>query len=193
MIWVIFLAWVALILLFPAQFVNEVLEKCSQVGVFGIPFPYMILICLVATGVAKTAGSIFMVFSGPVLVLAFLSIAYYIIFREEELQERKASTKPMFFFWTFPVVVDGPFGDVSSTKLIGVFLFVVYVIWAVYAYTTQILSIISSVLFEFKTDCFLLEFLGLCFGSVRLDFTILYTAWHFRFFQGRGDQFFFAL
>ncbi|KAK9987361.1 hypothetical protein SO802_032312 [Lithocarpus litseifolius] len=85
----------------------------------------MILICLVATGVAKTAGSIFMVFSGPVLVLAFLSIAYLIIFREAELQERKASTKPTFFLWTFPVIVDGLFGDVSATKLIGIFLFVV--------------------------------------------------------------------
>ncbi|KAF3953892.1 hypothetical protein CMV_020699 [Castanea mollissima] len=165
------------ILLFPAQFVNEVFEKCSQL-ISGIVF--------------GITGSIVMVLGDPVLVLAFVSIAYLIIFREEELQEYKLSlkeeglTKPMFFLWTFPVIVDGPFGDVSATKLIGIFLFVVYVIWAVYAYTTQILSIISLVLFEFKTDCFLLEFLGLCFGSIGLH----YTAWHFCFFRGQGDQFF---
>ena len=47
----------------------------------------MILIYFVATGVAKTAGSIFMVFSGLVLVIAFLSIPYLIISREEELHE----------------------------------------------------------------------------------------------------------
>jgi hypothetical protein len=35
----------------------------------------------------KTAGSIFMVLSGPVLVIAFLSIAYVIISGEEELHE----------------------------------------------------------------------------------------------------------
>ncbi|KAF3953891.1 hypothetical protein CMV_020699 [Castanea mollissima] len=94
------------ILLFPAQFVNEVFEKCSQL-ISGIVF--------------GITGSIVMVLGDPVLVLAFVSIAYLIIFREEELQ-----------------------------------------------------------------DCFLLEFLGLCFGSIGLH----YTAWHFCFFRGQGDQFF---
>jgi len=41
----------------------------------------------VGSGVAKTAGSIFLVFSGPVLIIAFLSIAYLLISGEEELHE----------------------------------------------------------------------------------------------------------
>jgi len=36
---------------------------------------------------SPTAGSIFMVYSGPILVIAFLSIAYLIISGEEELHE----------------------------------------------------------------------------------------------------------
>ena len=40
--------------------------------------------------------------------------------------------------------MDGLFGDISATELIGIVLFVVYVIWAVYAYTTQILIVISQ-------------------------------------------------
>ena len=64
---------------------------CMGCSYFPLPskvfLPNMILICFVATGVAKTAGSIFMVFSGPVLVIAFLSVPYLIISREEELLE----------------------------------------------------------------------------------------------------------
>ena len=108
-IWVIFLAWVALIFFIPAQFVNEAFEKWAQLTsgtVFGItgwyllltcystfvsphpPHPnHTILICLVGSGVVKTAGSFFLVFSGPVLIIAFLSIAYLLISGEEELHE----------------------------------------------------------------------------------------------------------
>ncbi|KAK7843345.1 ferric reduction oxidase 7, chloroplastic [Quercus suber] len=153
-IWVIFLAWAALIFFIPAQSVNEAFEKWAQLtsgSVFGI------------------TGSIFLVFSGPVLIIAFLSIAYLLISGEEELHERKASTKPRFCLWTFPVLVDGPFGVVSATELIGIVLFVVYVIWAVYAYTTQILSVISQFQYTLKQkSCLILEYLGLRFGTTGL-------------------------
>ena len=43
----------------------------------------------------------------------------------------------------------------------------------------------SPCLFEIFS-CFLLEFLGLCFGLIGLH----YCAWHFCFFQGQGDQLF---
>ncbi|KAM4134008.1 hypothetical protein ACJW30_01G375600 [Castanea mollissima] len=82
---------------------------------------------------------------------------------------RKASTKPRFRLWTFPVLVDGPFGVVSATELIGIVLFVVYVIWAVYAYTTQILSVISQFQLTLKQkSLFILEHLGLRFGTIGL-------------------------
>ncbi|XP_040989758.1 ferric reduction oxidase 7, chloroplastic-like [Juglans microcarpa x Juglans regia] len=152
--WDIFIAWVALIFLFPAQFVNQLFEKWIQTTrgtVFGI------------------TGSIFMLFSGPILVIAFLAIVYLIITAKEELPEKKAAKNPSFRLWTFPVLVDGPFGVVSATEFIGILLFVAYVIWAVYAYTMQILISVSQFPFTFEQkSCFILEFLGLRFGSIGL-------------------------
>ncbi|XP_035542885.1 ferric reduction oxidase 7, chloroplastic-like isoform X2 [Juglans regia] len=133
--WDIFIAWVALIFLFPAQFVNQLFEKWIQTTrgtVFGI------------------TGSIFMLFSGPILVIAFLAIVYLIITAKEELPEKKAAKNPSFRLWTFPVLVDGPFGVVSATEFIGILLFLVYVIWAVYAYTMQILISVSQFPFTFE-------------------------------------------
>lgn len=39
--------------------------------------------------------------------------------------------------WTFPVLVDGPFGVVSAGELIGILLFAAYVVWAVSAYAME--------------------------------------------------------
>ena len=58
---------------------------------------------------------------------------------------RMVSIKPRFRSWTFPVLVDGDDPRVvSATDIIGIVLFVVYVFWAVYAYTAQILSVILN-------------------------------------------------
>ena len=38
---------------------------------------------------------------------------------------------PRFRLWTFPVLVDGPLGVVSAAELIGIILFIVFVIWDV--------------------------------------------------------------
>ncbi|XP_010657892.1 ferric reduction oxidase 7, chloroplastic isoform X2 [Vitis vinifera] len=72
--WVIFIFWATLIFLFPAEPVNELFEKWLQLSsgtVFGI------------------TGSIFLVFSGPILIIAFLAIVYLVISDsgEEELQD----------------------------------------------------------------------------------------------------------
>ena len=56
---------------------------------------------------------------------------------------RKTSKNPRFHLWTFPVLVDGPFGVVSAAELIGIILFVVFIIWAVYAYTLRNLSLLT--------------------------------------------------
>ena len=36
-----------------------------------------------------------------------------------------------FRLWSFPVLVDGPLGVVSAAELIGIILFIVFVIWDV--------------------------------------------------------------
>lgn len=40
--------------------------------------------------------------------------------------------------------MDGPFGVVSAAELIGLILFVVFVLWAVYAYTVVNFEILPS-------------------------------------------------
>ncbi|KAA8536665.1 hypothetical protein F0562_029143 [Nyssa sinensis] len=152
--WVIFIAWAILIFLYPADFMSSVYQKlidATDGPVFGI------------------TGSIFLLFSGPILIIAFLSIAYLIIYGEEELQEKKTSKYPRFRLWTFPVIVEGPFGVVSAAELIGILLFSVYIIWAVSAYTVQNFSILSKLQLTFKEDCYLmLELSGLRFGLIGL-------------------------
>ena len=45
--------------------------------------------------------------------------------------------KPSFRLWTFPVLVDGPFGVVSAGEMIGIILFIVYMIWALVVFTIR--------------------------------------------------------
>lgn len=62
-----------------------------------------------------------------------------------ELVFRKKTSKyPRFRLWTFPVLVDGPFGVVSAAEFVGIVLFVVFIIWAVYAYTMTNFSTLSK-------------------------------------------------
>jgi len=57
---------------------------------------------------------------------------------------KKTSKYPRFRLWTFPILINGPFGVVSATELIGIVIFLAYVIWAFYAYTMQALAAISD-------------------------------------------------
>ncbi|PKI50259.1 hypothetical protein CRG98_029332, partial [Punica granatum] len=128
----IFAVWVAVIFLFPANSVSSFVEKWFETTnktIFGI------------------TGSLFMVFSGPILVIAVLAAARLIISGsgEEELLLKSKSVKyPRLRLWTFPVLVDGPFGVVTAAEFIGICLVILYVLWAVYAYTLQNLSLLSK-------------------------------------------------
>ncbi|KAF7130024.1 hypothetical protein RHSIM_Rhsim10G0099300 [Rhododendron simsii] len=152
--WVIFISWATFIFLYPSEFVNGWYEKYlhSTTGtVFGI------------------TGSIFLVFSAPILVIAFLAIAHLFLSGEEEFQEKKLSKNPWFRLWTFPVIVDGPFGVVSAAELIGILLFSMFTIWAVYAYTLANFNILSKFQLTFVEESYLmLELTGLRFGMIGL-------------------------
>lgn len=143
----------------------------------------MISFCLLQVSLMwniPSAGSIFLLLSGPILLIAFLAIAHLIISGEDEFHQyviswfkvlmpelliqnfllfiyslfcvvlwtlcysKKNSKYPSVRLWTFPVLVDGPFGVVSAAEFIGILLFVVYIIWAVYVYTLRNLSLISQ-------------------------------------------------
>lgn len=49
----------------------------------------------------------------------------------------KASRYARFRLWTFPVLVEGPFGVVSAAEIIGIAAFAVYIIWAFCAETLK--------------------------------------------------------
>ncbi|KAM5574161.1 hypothetical protein ABKV19_013583 [Rosa sericea] len=149
----LFTLWVALIIVFPAEFGSELYEKwvaATSGTVFGV------------------TGSTLLLFSGPIIIIAFLSVVFLIISGEEELHEKKTSSYPSFRLWTFPVLVDGPFGVVSATEVIGIFLFVAYVIWAICSYTLRILSSLSDDLTLKQKSCLFMEILGLRFGLIGL-------------------------
>ncbi|XWS56487.1 hypothetical protein CRYUN_Cryun09bG0089600 [Craigia yunnanensis] len=152
--WVILIAWVGLIFLYPGEIGNQLVEKIIQAtkgSVFGI------------------AGSLFLAFSAPILLIAFLAVAHLVISGEDVFEKRKASKNPRFHLWTFPVLVDGPFGVVSAAELIGIILFVVFIIWAVYAYTLRNLSLMT--LFDIPSTekgIVILELTGLRFGMIGL-------------------------
>ncbi|GMI87050.1 ferric reduction oxidase 7, FERRIC REDUCTION OXIDASE 7 [Hibiscus trionum] len=152
-IWVIFIAWVALIFLYPCEIGSKLIEKIihsTKESVFGL------------------SGSLFLVFSAPIVVIAILAVVHLII-SGEEVFEKKSLKKPGFRLWTFPVLVDGPFGVVSAAELIGIILFVVFVIWAMYAYTLRNLNhLVESDVPAADKGQRLLELTGLRLGMLGL-------------------------
>lgn len=59
-------------------------------------------------------------------------------------RKSKSDRYPRLRLWTFPVLVDGPFGVVPAAEFIGICLVVAYVLWAIYAYTMQNLGLLSE-------------------------------------------------
>ncbi|CAA6660249.1 unnamed protein product [Spirodela intermedia] len=106
----------------------------------------------------------------PILVVALLAYIYVVSFSEEHhhhtqlsifsskvaiSMNRRAPRFPRLKLWTFPVLLDGPFGVVSAAELIGIVLFTAYVLSGISAYTMKISSL------EKKESSFILELLGL--------------------------------
>ncbi|KAH9750110.1 Ferric reduction oxidase 7 [Citrus sinensis] len=154
LMWVIFVAWVALIFLYPSEFGSELTQKFTRATsgtIFGI------------------TGSRFLIFSGPIAIIAFLAIAHLIISGEENFERKKAPKHPRFRLWTFPVLVDGPFGVVSAAEFVGIVLFVVFIFWAVYTYTMRNISLLSEFRIPTKEQSiWMLELTGLRLGMIGL-------------------------
>lgn len=153
-IWVTFIAWAAFIFFLPTEFTNELegkIIKATKGTIFG------------------TTGSTFLIFSFPIFLIAFLAIIRLILSGEEP-QIKKAAKGPRFRLWTFPVLVDGPFGVVTAAEMIGVVLFSVYIVWAVVMYTIKDIDLLS--LFHPRDmkerSALFLEVTGLRFGFIGL-------------------------
>uniref|UniRef100_A0A7C9EE32 Ferric-chelate reductase (NADH) n=1 Tax=Opuntia streptacantha TaxID=393608 RepID=A0A7C9EE32_OPUST len=153
LMWLVFIAWVSLMFFYPLEFVNNLFFKfinATSGNLFGI------------------TGSIFLAFTAPVLIIAFLSVLYLIISNDEdEVQEKKASKPPRFRVWTFPVLVDGPFGVVSVAEFIGILLVGVFVVYGCAAYIIRNWHKISQ--YEasaFYKSVFMLERTGANLGLI---------------------------
>ncbi|KAL7157493.1 hypothetical protein ABFS83_02G081400 [Erythranthe nasuta] len=154
--WVIFVAWASFIFLFPSDFVSGLYNKWLLLS-DGTLFGY--------------TGSIFMLFSAPILVLAFLATAYIVLVGEETIEGNEISRRqpPRFRLWTFPVLVDGPFGVVSAAEMIGIFLFTAYVAWAVSVEIVKNSQFVSLLhLPSREKSVFMLELTGLRMGLIGL-------------------------
>ncbi|CAL9126214.1 unnamed protein product, partial [Musa textilis] len=153
LMWAIFLVWVAAIFFFPTELVKSLLSRwttLTEQTVFGL------------------TGSFFLVFSGPILVIALLAFVYIIAFPRDDFK-KKSARLPRFRLWTFPVIVDGPFGVVSAAEFIGILLFSAYVLWTIIAYTLENRSLISKFLFPSNIKLYLfLELTGLRLGLIGL-------------------------
>ncbi|KAK1360395.1 Ferric reduction oxidase 6 [Heracleum sosnowskyi] len=151
--WVVFIFWVLVIFLYPTQFLKDWLQTwvdATSGTLFGL------------------TGTIFLLFSGPLLIIAFLGILYLSISKDEEFHEKKTQKKACFRLWTFPVIVDGPFGVVSAAEFIGILLFSVYIIWTLSFYIVQNVAAASSQP-TFEEKCiYVLKLTGTRLGSVGL-------------------------
>ncbi|ONK57799.1 uncharacterized protein A4U43_C09F4210 [Asparagus officinalis] len=113
-------------------------------------------------------GSIFLGFGAPILIIAFLAFLYIIAFPSDNF-EKKNTKFPRFRLWTFPVLVDGPFGVVSAAELIGILLFSAYIVWNIIAYIIQSHDMLSGFSLPSKMkSIFMLEIIGLRLGSIGL-------------------------
>ncbi|KAH0858966.1 hypothetical protein HID58_087227 [Brassica napus] len=155
---VIFVAWVVFLFVYPGKLGDGILTNWRAVSshtLFG------------------TTGSMFLIFSGPILVISVLASLYLIISGEENVFTKyvwkKISKFPRFRLWTFPVLVDGPFGVVSAAEFLGIMIFSVFFLWAIYAYTMRDLDLLDlfHVLPEDRS-MLLLEITGLRFGMIGL-------------------------
>ncbi|WJX27420.1 ferric-chelate reductase (NADH) [Trifolium repens] len=149
----IFISWAAFIFLLPSVPVHGLFSKWlnfSSGSSFGI------------------TGSILLILSAPVLTIAFLAIAYLIISGEDQIPEKKTSKYPRFRLWTFPLLINGPFGVVSATEFIGIVIFLAYVIWAFSAYAVQALAALSDQLSFRAKSLHMLDIMGLRLGAIGL-------------------------
>ncbi|KAL4564315.1 hypothetical protein LXL04_028375 [Taraxacum kok-saghyz] len=147
----VFFAWITFLFLIPSKSVSDFTENY----------------------VDATSGSVFWVsgsillFGGPLFIIAFLAVLYLRISGEQEFEEKKKSKHATLRLWTFPVIVDGPFGVVTAAELIVILLVVVYLICALSVYAIQNYNLIPYYLSQGKRHV-MLKHTGLRFGSIGL-------------------------
>ncbi|KAF8714841.1 hypothetical protein HU200_027375 [Digitaria exilis] len=153
LMWAVFLTWAAGIFFYPIKPAQAVLRK--SIG-------------LTKDSMLGIAGGVFLVFSAPILIIALLAYVYISFFPSDHMEKRKLRSLS-FRLWTFPVLVDGPFGVVSAVEFIGIVLFIIYVVYSMTYYAVESVSLISEFREPSSTDSeLILHIIGLRLGSVGL-------------------------
>lgn len=151
LMWVVFIAWISVMFFYPLEFMSNFVKHtwigATEGTLFGV------------------TGSLFYIFTAPVLVLAFLAILYLIISEEDENPENKTLKRPALRLWTFPVLVNGPFGVVNAAEFIGILLVIIFVIYGCAYYAIHTWNAISTYQWtDFYKRYFMLEILGADLG-----------------------------
>ncbi|SPT18515.1 unnamed protein product [Triticum aestivum] len=155
LMWAVFLTWAAGIFFYPTAPVQTAFRKWADItSTEGL--------------IAGLTGTVFLFFSGPILLIAALAYVYIFAFPGDHVQKKKLRSLS-FRLWTFPVLVDGPLGVVSAVEFIGIVLFVVYIVFSMTYYVVDSVSFISKAHLPPTTRSeLLLALIGLRFGSVGL-------------------------
>ncbi|KAF8018767.1 hypothetical protein BT93_H3617 [Corymbia citriodora subsp. variegata] len=128
--WTLFLAWITMFFVIPTEVGTDFYsdwEDATSGTLYG------------------TQGSVLLLYSAPILLIAVLAVPYLLLSGGQEddaIAEQKKS--PGLRLRTFPVLVDGVFGVVSAAEFIGIAMFVAFVLWAVYWYTVVNFEMLPS-------------------------------------------------
>lgn len=153
LMWAVFLTWAGGIFFYPTKPVQAAFQEWAGVtkqSLFGI------------------TGTVFLAFSAPILIVAALAYVYIAAFPNDHIEKKKLRSLS-FRLWTFPVLVDGPFGVISAVEFIGIVLFIVYVAYSMTYYVVESVSLVSKAGLPSSTSSeLILAVIGLRFGSVGL-------------------------
>lgn len=153
--WTVFIAWVALFFLIPSDYGADLYDD---------------LVSAATGSLFGETGVTLLLYASPIFIIAFLAIPYLLISTHQDQQLHRPKV-PRFRLWTFPVFVDGPLGVVSAAELIGILLFIVFVLWAVTAYTITNFAMLPSYgdLTVEEKRVFMLQMSAYCFGLTALS------------------------
>ncbi|XP_037491675.1 ferric reduction oxidase 7, chloroplastic [Jatropha curcas] len=125
-----FIAWLTVVFMYPIKSFQTWLKNWNQAF---------------ADSFLGFTGGVFLIFNGPLIIIALLSIPYLTLCsREEELQKKGGAKRRGHGLGTFPIVVDGPFGVVSAAEFIGILVFLGYIAWVACIYAVQKISVIFT-------------------------------------------------
>uniref|UniRef100_A0ACD5US26 Uncharacterized protein n=2 Tax=Avena sativa TaxID=4498 RepID=A0ACD5US26_AVESA len=153
LMWAVFLTWAAGIFFYPTKPAQAALGQLTAVT---------------KHSVFSNTGALFLAFSAPILIVAALAYVYISAFPGDHIEKKKLRSLS-FRLWTFPVLIDGPFGVVSAVEFIGILVFILYLVFSMIYYMVDSVTFVSTFHVPvIKSSELILVVMGLRFGIVGL-------------------------